>query len=132
MAVRKASCLPAALVFVASSMFFVWVPSHSTHPPIASSRNAAAAERAQRPPLSLPVTPARAHGQAWALYDAFAAEGEGCATATLVAQLEGDPSRRLEILEDAGLREWNARRTALRAEHPDCPARAPASAVTLK
>ena len=64
----------------------------------------------------------RAPRPALAIYDAFAAAKDRCSTATVIAQLDGGPSRRLAVLRAAGLDEWNAKRLELRRSLDGCEA----------
>ena len=75
-----------------------------------------------REPTAIATTPDDAHGQAFAIYDAFVGERDECALATIVAQLEGGVARRRTALEDAGLDEWTAQRETLREKYPGCDA----------
>jgi hypothetical protein len=69
-----------------------------------------------------PIIPDELHDQPFAIYDAFAAARDRCATATGSAQLDGGPSRRLAVLRAAGLDEWNAKRLELRRSLDGCEA----------
>ena len=69
-----------------------------------------------------PIIPDELHDQPFAIYDAFVAQKDRCATATVIAQLDGGPSRRLAVLRAAGLEEWNAKRLELRRSLDGCEA----------
>ena len=125
MARRRHEAIVAALV-VAACCKFLWQPPPRPAPaPRSASKRPTAVEAvAPGPPdfeaVALPATPFAAHDQTWALYDAFASSRDGCATATLVAQFEGDETWRLAVLKDAGIDGWAAKRAALRAKHKAC------------
>lgn len=73
-------------------------------------------------PAATPLIADELHDQPFAIYDAFVAARDGCATATVIAQLDGGPARRLSVLRDAGLNRWNDKRRALRQSTNGCEA----------
>ena len=103
---------PAAALAGAALIVVVSVPYVALHLP---------QQRTQRTEAT-PIIPDELHDQPFAIYDAFAAAKDRCATATVIAQLDGGPSRRLAVLRAAGLDEWNAKRLELRRSLDGCEA----------
>ena len=120
MARRRREAIVAALV-VATCCKFLWQPPPRPAPaPRSASKRPTDVDVVAPGPhdfeaVALPATPFAAHDQTWALYDAFASSRDGCATATLVAQFEGDETWRFAVLKDVGLDGWAARRGAARS-----------------
>ena len=90
---------PVAIIAAAALIVVVSVPYVALHLP---------QQRTQRTEAT-PIIPDELHDQPFAIYDAFVAR-DRCSTATVIAQLDGGPSRRLAVLRAAGLDEWNAKR----------------------
>ena len=102
---------PIAALAAAALIVVVSVPYVALHLP---------QQRTQRTEAT-PIIPDEAHDQPFAIYDAFVA-ADRCATATVIAQLDGGPSRRLAVLRAAGLEEWNNKRQELRQSLGGCEA----------
>ena len=76
--------------------------------------------RWKQPVVATPLKGATSHGLPFVIYHAFCAERDGCATATVVAQMEGACDARREILERAGIDDWNEWRANFSKETPTC------------
>ncbi len=103
---------PAAALAAAALIVVVSVPYVALHLP---------QQRTHRTEAT-PIIPDERHDQPFAIYDSFVSARDRCATATIIAQLDGGPSRRLAVLRAAGLDEWNNKRQELRQSLGGCEA----------
>ena len=103
---------PVAIIAAAALIVVVSIPYLALHPPRETHRTTEAT----------PIIPDELHDQPFAIYDAFVAARDRCSVATVIAQLDGGPSRRLAVLRAAGLDEWNAKRLELRRSLDGCEA----------
>ena len=103
---------PIAALAAAALIVVVSVPYVALHLP---------QQRTHRPEAT-PIIPDERHDQPFAIYDSFVSAKDRCSVATIIAQLDGGPSRRLAILRAAGLEEWNNKRQELRQSLGGCEA----------
>ena len=73
-----------------------------------------------REPTAIATTPDDAHGQAFAIYDAFVGERDECALATIVAQLAPSTERERDAASEQPA-------SPLRTAHDSSPVATPAS-----